>query len=103
MHFIDSAFALYFTCCSLSHLSISSSTGCAYSAASFAVTIPVFFRLDERTSSGPHVSEDSMTPTYSLFQTATEALGTGMLILALLDACRLANGIELRVGATNHT
>jgi hypothetical protein len=37
-----------------------------------------------------------------LFQTLAEALGTGMLILALLDACRLAHGIELRVGANSH-
>jgi hypothetical protein len=79
------------------------STGWAYSAASFVVTVPLFYRLDERTSSGPHDPlEDSGTPTHSLFQTLVEALGTGMLILALLDACRLAHGIELRVGANSY-
>ena len=79
------------------------STGWAYSAASFAVTVPLFYRLDERTSRGPHDPlEDSTTPTHNLFQTAAGALGTSMLILALLDACRLAHGIELRVGANSH-
>jgi hypothetical protein len=73
------------------------SIGWAYSAASFAVSVPLFYRLDERIS-----REDSAAPAHSLFQTAVEALGTGMLILALLDACRLVNGMELCVGANSH-
>jgi hypothetical protein len=84
-------------CSSRAVCSVIASIGWAYSAASFAVSAPLFYRLDERIS-----REDSAAPAHSLFQTVAEALGTGMLILALLDACRLVNGMELRVGANSH-
>ena len=78
------------------NLSPNISTGWAYSAVSFAVSIPLFYRLDEQLIDGS-LSEGG----YSMFQTVVEALGAGMLILMLLDVCRLLGGKELRVGSTS--
>ena len=58
------------------------------------MSYPAFFRLDCRSRNGG--SE------YTLYQTAMDAMGQSMVILLLLDFCRLACGIELRVGGVGY-
>mmetsp|Transcript_19128 Transcript_19128/g.49394 ORF Transcript_19128/g.49394 Transcript_19128/m.49394 type:complete len:289 (-) Transcript_19128:274-1140(-) len=59
--------------------------GSAFYGIYFIVSFPVFFRLDESGSK------------YTLFQTCMEALGSGMLVLIMLDLVRLVLGIEFRM------
>jgi len=55
--------------------------GSAFYGIYFIVSFPVFFRLDESTAK------------HTLYQTCMEALGSGMLVLMLLDLVRLSLGI----------
>lgn len=60
--------------------------GSAFYGLYFLVSFPVFYRVDESESSK-----------YSLYQTVMEACGAGMLVLCLLDFCRIYCGIELSI------
>eukprot|EP00605_Chrysophyceae_sp_TOSAG23-4_P002571 GSChrysophyteH1.ASY1.ANO1.2836.1 assembled CDS len=63
------------------------SIGSAFYGIYFIVSYPVFYRLDEKIDRGesPH----------SLYNAIMEALGSGMLVLCLLDFCRLYLGVKL--------
>lgn len=65
--------------------------GSAFYGLYFIVSFPVFYRIDEKV--GQHVDGALVAP-HTMFQTVFESLGTGMLVLILLDACRLYCGIE---------
>ena len=58
--------------------------GSAFYGIYFLVSFPAFIRVDE----------DPKRP-FSLAQTCTEALASGMAVLCLLDFVRLALGVEL--------
>jgi len=63
--------------------------GSAFYGIYFLVSYPVFYRLDEK------VTKNS--PPASLTSTILEAMGAGMIVLILLDLCRLALGIPLNI------
>lgn len=60
--------------------------GSAFYGIYFLVSFPAFFRLDEFDAGR-----------LSLYQTAMDSMGAGMLILILLDAVRLGLGIPLTI------
>lgn len=64
--------------------------GSAFYGLYFIVSFPVFYLLDEKVGTAgakPH----------SVFQTVMEAMGTSMIVLLLLDFCRIALGIPLDI------
>jgi len=67
------------------------SWGSAFYGIYFLVSYPVFYRLDEKVS-----SKDKMQP-HSLFQTIMEVMGSAMIVLLLLDFCRIAKGVDLNI------
>lgn len=66
--------------------------GSAFYGLYFIVSFPVFYRLDEK------VNATKGVVAHSLFQTVFEVMGTSMIVLLLLDFCRLHLGIELSIG-----
>jgi cycloeucalenol cycloisomerase len=70
--------------------------GSAFYGIYFIVSFPVFYRIDEKhvlvTRSGIKVVEP--TPIYSVVM---EAMGSGMIVLLLLDICRLIVNIPLNI------
>lgn len=66
--------------------------GSAFYGIYFMVSYPVFYRLDEKINA----ITQSEHP-YSLFQTVMEAMGSSMIVLLLLDFCRLGCGIALEI------
>lgn len=70
--------------------------GSAFYGIYFIVSFPVFYRLDEHLVGAPGKKDSTGTP-YTVFQTVMEVLGTSMLVLCLLDFCRIYCGIELKI------
>jgi cycloeucalenol cycloisomerase len=68
--------------------------GSAFYGIYFIVSYPVFYSLDEKVNSKD--KSKSATP-HSLYQTVMEALGASMLVLCLLDFCRIAYDIPLKI------
>jgi len=68
------------------------SLGSAFYGIYFIVSFPMFYRIDE-----VKPSVVPAPPTYTFYQTAMEGLGASMLVLCLLDACRLLAGIPLTI------
>lgn len=64
--------------------------GSAYYALYFVVSFPVFYRVDERVS--------SRRPLHSMYQVVLEAFGASMMVLCLLDFCRLFVNVPLSIG-----
>eukprot|EP00611_Tribonema_gayanum_P014315 TRINITY_DN2565_c0_g1_i2.p1 TRINITY_DN2565_c0_g1~~TRINITY_DN2565_c0_g1_i2.p1 ORF type:complete len:319 (-),score=71.65 TRINITY_DN2565_c0_g1_i2:763-1719(-) len=70
--------------------------GSAFYGIYFIVSFPMFYRFDEW-------PQQVKNP--SLWQTCVDSMGTGMAILTLLDAVRLATGVPLQIpleGASGH-
>ncbi len=65
--------------------------GSAFYGLYFIVSFPVFYRLDE------NISLAKGSQPHSLYQTVMESLGAGMAVLLLLDFCRLALGVDLKI------
>jgi len=65
--------------------------GSAFYGIYFMVSFPVFFRIDEKVN----VAIGALP--HTLFQTVMEVSGAGMIVLLLLDFCRLALGVELHI------
>lgn len=91
------AFMESFTISSYEYYSFSVPKALIYSLGSFfygiyfLVSFPVFYRLDEKVS-----LKEKVAP-HTLFQTVFEVLGSGMLVLLLLDFCRIGLGVPLNV------
>jgi len=64
----------------------------------------MFYRLDEKIDSVYSSSDgkERQVQPHSLFQTCMEVLGSSMLVLTLLDICRLKCGIELHIGSVGY-
>jgi cycloeucalenol cycloisomerase len=65
--------------------------GSAFYGIYFIVSYPVFFQLDE------YVGKITGTKPHTLYQTVMEALGCSMLVLCLLDFCRLYLDVPLNI------
>jgi cycloeucalenol cycloisomerase len=86
--------------------------GSAFYGIYFIVSFPVFYRLDEKDAtvsdssaySKALESKDTLSKeyakckVYSLYDTVMESMGTGMIVLLLLDFCRLLCNIPLNIG-----
>jgi len=68
--------------------------GSAFYGIYFIVSFPVFYLLDEKFI----VDQKLVARPKSLYNTVLEAMGAGMIVLILLDFCRLALGIPLTIG-----
>ena len=67
------------------------SLGSAFYGIYFIVSFPVFYRLDEE------VNGNEGKQPYTIFQVIMEVMGSSMIVLCLLDACRLAMGVDLNI------
>jgi len=67
--------------------------GSAFYGIYFIASYPMFLRLDE------YVGENGILP-HSLYQTVVEAMGAGMIVLCLLDFCRIYLAIDLHMDAS---
>jgi cycloeucalenol cycloisomerase len=65
--------------------------GSAFYGIYFIVSFPVYYRIDEKVNVEKHELP------YSLYRTVMDAMGTGMIVLILLDACRLALNVPLEI------
>lgn len=70
--------------------------GSAFYGIYFIVSFPVFLLLDEDLQGVPKKDLKAGTP-HTLFQTVMEVLGASMLVLCLLDFCRIYCGIDLHI------
>ncbi len=70
--------------------------GSAFYGIYFIVSFPVFYRLDEHLVGAPGKKGSTGAP-YSLYQTVMESFGASMLVLCLLDFCRIYCGIDLNI------
>jgi len=64
--------------------------GSAFYGIYFIVSFPVFFRLDENVKAG-------IQAPHTLYQTVMEAFGASMIVLCLLDFCRIYLNIPLTI------
>eukprot|EP00606_Chrysophyceae_sp_TOSAG23-5_P000939 GSChrysophyteH2.ASY1.ANO1.1262.1 assembled CDS len=64
--------------------------GSAFYGLYFIVSYPAFYRMDE------YVNTKGDKP-HTIYSVVMEALGSGMLVLLLLDFCRLAMGVQLTI------
>lgn len=71
--------------------------GSAFYGIYFIVSFPTFYRVDEGVVGNGKTTPFLGKPVYSLYQTIMEALGCSMLVLCLLDFCRIYFGIELNI------
>jgi cycloeucalenol cycloisomerase len=74
--------------------------GSAFYGIYFIVSYPVFYRLDEKVN--PSSAKTDNKHPHSFFQTVMEACGSSMIVLCLLDFCRLALGIALKIGGVGY-
>ena len=74
--------------------------GSAFYGIYFLVSFPVFYRIDEKV--GAEDGQGAVVQPHTMFQTIFEAMGTGMIVLLLLDFCRLYCGIELTIGGVGY-
>lgn len=88
------------------HLSIyvSNYLGSAFYGIYFLVSFPMFYRLDEKIGAVYTTSDgkERQVQPHSVFQTCMEVLGSSMLVLTMLDVCRLMCGIDLRIGSVGY-
>lgn len=68
--------------------------GSAFYGLYFIVSYPIFYRLDEKIAPVAERKTDDDAP-HSMFKTVMEAMGTGMIVLLLLDFCRIFLNIPL--------
>ena len=82
--------------------------GSAFYGLYFIVSYPVFYRIDEKIGSNANtntntntnkdtsvsVPKDDNMP-YTIYSVVMESMGCGMIVLLLLDFCRLALGVKL--------
>ena len=73
------------------------SIGSAFYGIYFIVSFPTFYRLDEKVSN----AVGSPQP-HTLYQTVFEAMGCSMIVLLMLDFCRLALNIPLTIGGVGY-
>ena len=66
--------------------------GSAFYGIYFIVSFPLFYRVDEKVNAAEHRYP------HTVFQTVLEAFGGSMIVLCLLDFCRLGLGIALKIG-----
>lgn len=71
--------------------------GSAFYGIYFLVSFPMFYRLDETKVNDNSSTSKKFAPPHTLYQTVAEAFGACMIILSLLDLCRLYFGIELNI------
>lgn len=69
--------------------------GSAFYGIYFIVSYPVFYRLDEFPPKSVEGSKSSAAGSHTLYQTVMESFGASMIILCLLDFCRIALDIPL--------
>ena len=65
--------------------------GSAFYGIYFLVSYPVFYRIDEK------VNKKLGVPLHSVYQVVMEVMGSGMMVLLLLDFARLAAGVSLNI------
>ena len=70
--------------------------GSAFYGIYFIVSFPTFYRLDEK------VNVAAGSPPYTLYQTVYDAMGCSMIVLLLLDFCRLVLNIPLTIGGVGY-
>jgi cycloeucalenol cycloisomerase len=73
--------------------------GSAFYGIYFIVSYPVFYRIDEKVDPSATATNhpDRQAHPHTLFQTVMEAFGTSMIVMCLLDFCRLGLGIPLTI------
>lgn len=78
--------------------------GSAFYGIYFLVSFPMFYRLDEKIGAVYTTSDgkERQVQPHSVFQTCMEVLGSSMLVLTMLDVCRLMCGIDLRIGSVGY-
>lgn len=69
--------------------------GSAFYGIYFIVSFPTYYRLDEKITE--LTANGKPNDPHTLYQTIMEAMGAGMLVLLLLDFCRIYCGIELNI------
>ena len=67
--------------------------GSAFYGLYFIASFPMFLRLDE------YVGINGVLP-HTMYQTVSEAMGCGMVVLLLLDFCRIYFNIDLHISAS---
>ena len=73
------------------------SIGSAFYGIYFIVSFPTFYRLDEKVSNAAGAPQP-----HTLYQTVYEAMGCSMIVLLMLDFCRLALNIPLTIGGVGY-
>lgn len=78
--------------------------GSAFYGIYFLVSFPMFYRLDEKIGAVYTTSDgkERQVQPHSVFQTCMEVLGSSMLVLTMLDVCRLMCGIDLHIGSVGY-
>lgn len=79
--------------------------GSAFYGIYFLISFPVFFNLDEGVvEANGKISADSNREKkpHTIMQTILEVCGASMIVLCLLDFCRLACNIELTIGGVGY-
>jgi cycloeucalenol cycloisomerase len=73
--------------------------GSAFYGIYFLASFPMFYRLDEHPIEAIVVKDKTqpVAQVHTLYQTIAEAMGCCMIVLLLLDFCRLACGIDLHI------
>lgn len=71
--------------------------GSAFYGLYFIVSFPLFYRIDEQKSVDGTFNK---VPPHSVHQVIMETMGAGMIVLLLLDFCRIYCGIELSIMGT---
>jgi len=74
--------------------------GSAFYGIYFLASFPMFYRIDEYPVNNTVATKDNNKASpkiYTLYQTIMEAMGCGMIVLLLLDFCRLYCGIDLHI------
>jgi cycloeucalenol cycloisomerase len=72
--------------------------GSAFYALYFIVSFPVYYSLDEKVNS----SKANNIPPHTMYQTIMEAMGSGMIVLFLLDFARLYLNIPLTISGVGY-
>jgi cycloeucalenol cycloisomerase len=71
--------------------------GSAFYGIYFLVSYPVFYEIDEKTQ----LTVDGVKP-FSIKQVVLEAMGSGMIVLLLLDFCRILLKEDLKIDGINN-
>lgn len=81
-----------FPCYTFEDRYLAYSLGSAFYGIYFLASFPIFYNIDERVGQGFPAK-----PPHDIYQTCLEALGCSMLVLCLLDFCRLYLKIDLHI------